>query len=767
MVLMAGKKTKQTNQQNRRRDAARDEESYDRLGFFESIKKETLRGVLGVTLFVVAIILTLAAMGLAGVAGDKLFSGVTWVVGIGFYLVPVMLIAWALTFFKREEEAGLQPVRTTGGVLGFLSVLGTLGVLTPEHAGALGNGIAYPLVKYLDNIAALIVLAGLIIISLLLLFDSELWVLLGRKFLGLFRAPNVSNGEDGGTDVLPDASSGTDANESPYYEAHTEDGTNDDTEVDGEETYEPPVARVARARVDARSRKDTFVLPSTYNPPPLSLLEGDRGTAQTDGDTKVKANTIQKTLQNFNISVNMDETTVGPSVTQYTLKPAAGVKLNKITSLQPNLELALAASPIRIEAPIPGRSVVGIEVPNTSKRTVGLGGLLSSPEFTEESVPLFIALGKDIAGNAHFANIGKMPHLLVAGTTGVGKSVMIHSIITALLYRNGPERLRLILVDPKHVELTKYNGIPHLLTPVITDAKKCIAALTWAGKEMDKRYKVLEEHGAVGIDEYHADVLAPAYTRAHTQGDDIDADAELSEPMPHIMIVIDELSDIMSAHPRELEGAIVRLAQKSRAVGIHLVLSTQRPSAQVITGLIKANIPTRIALKVTSLLESRIILDQGGAEELLGAGDMLYLSPDMAKPRRLQAPFLTTGEVKEVVKYLKQHNEPQLDTPLEFPDDASGAGGSGVGGDGGERDALYVEIRDFVLATRRASTSLLQRKFNIGYGRAARIMDFLEEDGIIAPSDGSNRPRTVLSGGNTFDAGHDAPSANDDERGYA
>jgi S-DNA-T family DNA segregation ATPase FtsK/SpoIIIE len=481
----------------------------------------------------------------------------------------------------------------------------------------------------------------------------------------------------------------------------------------------------------------------------------DRNKANA-GDTKARANLIRRTLQHFKIPVEMDEITVGPSVTRYALKPAEGVKLSKIVALQSNLELALAASPIRIEAPIPGKSLVGIEVPNASKSTVGLAGLIASPEFSEETTPLFVTLGKDIAGTAHYGNVGKMPHLLVAGTTGSGKSVMIHSLITSLIYRNGPERLKFIMVDPKRVELTLYNEIPHLLTPVITDAKKCILALRWAVKEMERRYNILQQHKVQELGSYHAEVLAPALAHVEqlkNRGKDIEG-IEVPEPLAHIVIFIDELADIMTAYPKELEAVIVRLAQMSRAVGIHLVLSTQRPSANVITGLIKANIPSRIALKVSSLLESRIILDTPGAEKLLGQGDMLYLSGDMAKPRRIQSPFLTTAEVKKVVAFLIQNNGSSLGDIDLSSGDQGGSGGSSSGTsfsldeDGGdELDELYEEVREFIMKERRASTSLIQRRFKVGYGRAARIMDQLEQRGVIAGSDGTNRPREVIGAG--------------------
>lgn len=474
-----------------------------------------------------------------------------------------------------------------------------------------------------------------------------------------------------------------------------------------------------------------------YKAPPLSILGEDKGKPGV-GDIKANANIIKRTFQNFGISVEMDEVSVGPTVTRYAMKPAEGVRLSKILSLQNNLELALAAHPVRIEAPIPGKSLVGIEVPNAAKATVGLGGVMSAPEWSASQKPLLSAVGRDITGTPHYMNVAKMPHGLIAGATGSGKSVAIHAVITSLLYRNGPNQLRFIMIDPKRVELTLYNGIPHLLTPVITDPKKAIMALKWAAKEMDRRYNILESEQVRDIESYHKTVYEPAKKKG---GD------ELPEAMPYIVLVIDELADIMQTYPRELEAGIVRLAQMSRAVGIHLILSTQRPSVNVITGLIKANVPTRLALQVASQIDSRTILDMGGAESLLGAGDMLYMSADMQKPVRIQTAFISEGEVKKVVSYIKQNNAGSLGS-LDLggapsstePNDAIMLGGA----DDDVDDDMYMEAKAAVEEAGRASTSYLQRKLRIGYSRAARLMDLLEEKGVIGPADGS-RPRDVLS----------------------
>ncbi|MEZ4200573.1 MAG: DNA translocase FtsK [Candidatus Paceibacterota bacterium] len=492
-----------------------------------------------------------------------------------------------------------------------------------------------------------------------------------------------------------------------------------------------------------------------YAPPPLSLLQKDKGKGKS-GDVKANANIIKRTLKNFNIDVEMDEVSIGPSVTRYALKPAEGVRISKIVSLQNNLEMGLAASPIRIEAPIPGKSLVGIEVPNTQKSQVGLASLLSQAEYTDSPKPLLVALGRDITGKPHFANVAKMPHALIAGTTGSGKSVTIHTLVTSLLFRNSPEQLRFIMVDPKRVELTLYNDIPHLLTPVITEPKKAILALKWAIKEMERRYDVLQAEKVRDISSYHENIYRPAKEDADDSGDEEVED--MPEPMPYIVIIIDELADLMSTYPRELEASIVRLAQMSRAVGIHLVLSTQRPSVNVITGLIKANVPSRIALQVASQVDSRTILDQVGAEKLLGQGDTLFLSGELAKPVRLQSAFISEDELKKVVNYLKKqadaHELDSINLDGGNGEDHNPDAFFGAVVDDEEEDDLYEEARQAVIDAGKASTSYLQRKLRVGYSRAARLMDILEERGVIGPQDGA-KPREILAGGDGGDIDED------------
>lgn len=750
---------KTKNTEKRRGNKHEEDDEFDKkVHFWNTVHPSTIRGIAGVALFVSALLLLLSALGMAGVFGGTIYRWLYYVFGVGYYVLPILLTGWAWSLFHTDTlEATLRPVRATGAVLFLVSLLAIVGLLSDGYAGLLGELVAKPMKLYLELIASLVILAGLLIVSLLLLFDSELWVLIWRKCVGLFKKKDAEDPNfDETVPLTVDELDEIRTPESTDIVPTITQPVHGDTEETLEEfELDDEISVDIISTKNTRKKKAPFVPHTEYIAPPIALLDTDKGKPNA-GDTKARANIIKKTLQHFKIPVEMGDIIPGPTVTQYSLKPAAGVRLNKIVSLQSNLELALAASPIRIEAPIPGRSVVGIEVPNMSKSTVGIGGLLASPEFIEEPTPLFVALGKDIAGAHHYGDIGKMPHLLVAGTTGSGKSVMIHSIVASLLYRNSPERMRLILVDPKRVELTLYDGIPHLLTPVVTDAKKCILTLKWAAKEMDKRYDILRENKVQSIGGYHEEVLTPAlatFERMEAKGKDMTG-FEMPDPMPHIVIIIDELADIMTSYPRELEGAIVRLAQMSRAVGIHLILSTQRPSKEVITGLIKANIPTRIALKVSSLLESRIILDQSGAEKLLGKGDMLYLAGDMAKPRRLQSPFLTTSEVKKITLFLKENNAKTLDEVIDIGSEhAISTGGNSASGIDFEEemssdalDEMYEEVRAYVIAEQKCSTSLIQRRFRMGYGRAARILDQLEERGVIARSEEPNRPPKVLIG---------------------
>lgn len=457
--------------------------------------------------------------------------------------------------------------------------------------------------------------------------------------------------------------------------------------------------------------------------PPLDLLSSDSSQKADRGDVKKIAADIERTLQSFNIGAKVVEVNLGPAVTQYALQVPMGIKVSKITSLSNDLALNTEAptGQIRIEAPIPGRNLIGVEIPNRSLEVVTLRTMLSSDAMKKHKSKLAVSLGLDVSGNPLVADLGKMPHVLVAGTTGSGKSVLINSFIASLLFRATPDELRLIMIDPKRVELTGFNGIPHLMTPVIVEVDQILASLKWAMGEMDRRYKTFAEQGVRNIDSYN----------------------ELAgfQRLPYIVILIDELADLMAYAPVEVEDAIARLAQMARATGIHLVVSTQRPSVDVITGLIKANIPCRIAFNVSSMIDSRVIIDMPGAEKLLGRGDMLFIPPDQAKPTRIQGAFVSEKEVRKLVDFLKAENPPVEYTQevLAVPLVTKG----GHGGADGARDVLFEEAVRIVCQYDRASASLLQRRLSIGYSRAAKIIDQLEESGLIGRADGS-KPRDVL-----------------------
>ncbi len=693
------------------------------------LKDETRYSIWGVVVLLFGLIIFLSIFRLAGVAGNFIYSLLSSLFGFGYYILPILLVIVGISFMKgdKPQVAKLHAVTSATALLSALAILniasnGAGPSNDISFSGYFGSIVAWPFVKLFGIYAGILILGTLLIISLIALFDKRpnlmwLWQKIFNFFKFIIKKPKFSMGK---TDGLP-------------YDEEVLDQTEEKVEpqpvVQGVESH---IEEVGADNIDeieesfpARKKFKT-----TYVAPALSLLEKDKGKPNV-GDLKGNMNIIQRTLLNFGISVEMDEVTIGPTVTRYALKPAQGVKLSRIVGLQNDLSLALAAHPIRIEAPIPGKSLVGIEIPNKVKSIVGLATLLDDEKFRNSPKPLTVALGRALSGKAVFGNLAKMPHMLVAGATGSGKSVTIHSIITSLLYRNGPEDLRMIMVDPKRVELTLYNKIPHLLTPVITDPKKTILALKWAAREMDRRYDILEAESVRDIESYHSNIYG-------------NGKKEEAERMPYIVIVIDELADIMQAYPRELESAIVRLAQMSRAVGIHLILSTQRPSVNVITGLIKANVPSRVALQVSSQIDSRTILDAGGAEKLLGAGDMLYISGEMSQPERLQSAFISEEEVKKVVEYLRREYEDELPDTIELS--GSVERGTNLFGDsieGGDEDDLYEDARMTVMEAGKASTSYLQRKLGVGYARAAKLIDMLEERGVIGPGNGA-KPRDVL-----------------------
>ncbi|MFA6353829.1 MAG: DNA translocase FtsK 4TM domain-containing protein [Candidatus Paceibacterota bacterium] len=704
------------------------------------LKAHTKHGIIAVIFFVLALFFLMSYANVAGKAGVFLYDFSKMMLGtIGYFILPTLFILLGYSFIKSEVP-DIGWTRTISGILFLLSSLGIIeiaGGIDNQAGGLLGKILSTPFVSLFDIYASLVLLGAILIISILMMLDVKPnFAPLFTKIWSFFRKKKS----------LENAQETLNEDEIKEVEKSIPEEEEEEKETTGEKVKKAlgfnKTKEEEEEEMPIRKRKSGL---GSYVPPPLSLLEEDKGKPNT-GDIKANANIIKRTLANFGIEVEMDEITIGPTVTRYALKPAEGVKLSRIVGLQNDLALSLAAHPIRIEAPIPGKSLVGIEIPNKSKSIVGLATLLSDDKFQNSPKPLTTALGRSISGKAVFGNLAKMPHILVAGTTGSGKSVTIHSMITSLLYRNGPDDLKLILIDPKRVELTLYNNIPHLLTPVITEAKKTILALKWAAKEMDRRYDILEAESVRDIESYHSNVFNknPKKKRTNSVGEEEEINADR---MPYVVIIIDELADIMSTYPRELESAIVRLAQMSRAVGIHLILSTQRPEVNIITGLIKANIPARVALKVSSQVDSRTILDAGGAEKLLGAGDMLYSSGE-AQPERLQSAFISESEVKKVVKYLADAYEDEVSEEItltagSISADKSIFESSLEDDNDNDDDEMYEEARICVMEAGKASTSYLQRKLKLGYARAARLMDRLEERGVIGPGDGA-KPREVL-----------------------
>ena len=682
------------------------------------LQEDTMSWIFAVSFFVLFIIFILAPLEMAGGVGNKTYDILKILFGLGYFLLPTLSILLSISFAKSIKHS-FGTTKVIGSALFFLSSLALLDLTFINKGGVVGDVLHRPLVKFFDVYVTSVILGALAIIGVMIIFDTAINF---STILDTFKKKKIEGEEE--------------------EEKKIKVSDNTESDKDNSKIKASPIMLAKKNEPQPEDGREfdfrkNIISFKEFNPPPISLLERDKGKPEV-GDIKANSNIIKRTMQNFGIIVDMDEISIGPSVTRYALKPAEGVKLSRILGLQNNLELALAAHPVRIEAPIPGKSLVGIEIPNTVKTMVGLGSLLSQPEYTNAGKALTLALGKSISGNSVFANLAKMPHLLIAGATGSGKSVTIHTIINSLLFRNSPENLKFIMIDPKRVELTQYNKIPHLLTPVITNAKKVIMSLKWAAKEMDRRYDILETSKVRDIESYHKNILSPAVEAFKKT-----KEGEVPDLMPYIVIVIDELADIMQAYPRELEAAVIRLAQMSRAVGIHLILSTQRPSVNIITGLIKANIPARIALQVASQFDSRTILDTAGAEKLLGAGDMLYTSGEMSKPIRLQSAFISEGEVKKVVDYFIKNTEEEPSTEIDMEaDHTKNVIFDSMAGDEAEDD-LYEEAKEIVVKANKASTSYLQRKLRIGYARAARLIDILEEKGVVSEGDGA-KPREVL-----------------------
>ncbi|MEK7516718.1 MAG: DNA translocase FtsK 4TM domain-containing protein [Patescibacteria group bacterium] len=672
------------------------------------LRSETRRSVIVVFLFTIGAFILLSEFELAGSVGEIVKNGLAALFGSTRVLVAIALIAAGLSLFNAGGRPHISP-KFFGTILGFLALQGLLHLTYAEWqipgsgGGYLGFAVGFPFAQLAGPWAALLILSAIVVAAALVATNSSLSRLIGflrPLFAALALIRLRSHQKEKKAEELDDAREPASAAPAPAPNPEFQ------------------------TRTLGIPQDQTSVLPRTIpkikrgNLPPLDLLDA-KTSKPNAGDIRANQLIIERTLEQFGIPVEMGAVSVGPTITQYTLKPSEGIKLARITALSNDLALSLAAHPIRIEAPIPGKALVGIEVPNKTIATVRLRELLDTQSFVERKMQLPMALGKDVAGTPWIVDLGKMPHLLVAGATGSGKTVSLNSIIISLLYANTAADLRFIMVDPKRVELPVYNKIPHLLTPVVTDIPKTISAFKWAIREMERRFELLSKLGCRDIGSWNR---------------------VAEEKLPYIAIIVDELADLMVAAASAIEPSIIRLAQMSRAVGIHLILATQRPSVDVLTGLIKANITSRVAFAVASAIDSRTILDTSGAEKLLGRGDMLYVSAELSKPKRLQGAFVAEEEIQRVVDFYAREGEPVFVNEITNREPLESGSMDAFEGEG---DPLIPEAIHVIVRAGKASASLLQRRLKVGYARAARLLDLLEEQRIIGPGEGA-KPREIL-----------------------
>ena len=689
----------------------KDKQNKKKPSLLHSVTKKWIKAIL---MFLVAIITTLAFLDKAGVAGKwgvmilKLLLGDSKIT-----IVTIILSLFTAGFIFLKSYKKVKFLAIILAIV--ITAAGVSGISANQGLNKIQIGLIGWLAKLLVNLFGLLV--SNIIFSAIILIGLFI-------FLQFIWQDHPKEKEEKKPVVVPKS---TDA---PNFKISV---------VEGEKPNGKPLTpklSLFKKIEDLKEKTPAVAVLSAVNKgkyflPPIDLLNKNE-TVPTSGNIKENSLIIKKTLENFGIPVEMAEVNVGPAVTQYAFKPAEGVKLSKITTLSNNLALALAAHPIRIEAPIPGKSLVGIEVPNKVRATVVLRNLIIDSKYQNDPTNLLIALGKDVGGNPVYTDLAEMPHMLVAGATGTGKTIFLNSLILSLLYKSTPETLRIIMVDPKRVEFQNYNDIPHLLCPVIYDAPKTINALQWLAREMERRFEVFSEVHSRNIKSYNVN---KSVVTAGSQ-------------LPYIVLIVDELADLMAAKGKELEAGIVRLAQMARATGIHLVLATQRPSVEVITGLIKANISSRISFQVASQIDSRTVIDTSGAEKLLGAGDMLFLSSKSSKITRIQGPYISEKEVKKVTDWsadqAKSIEEPQALLFQSLKDTLEAQQSDEKGGETffGDDDPLFEDVKRIVLETQKASASFLQRRLRIGYSRAARLIDMLENKGIVGPADGA-KPREV------------------------
>jgi putative DNA translocase len=699
-----------------------------------------------VLLVVLSLLLVVAWFGVGGPVLEWLHKATLSMLGYAMYGLPVLLIYIAVEIFRAENNR-LPLAMKLAAILEVVWLSGLFGLLKtptrPNAGGFIGDTANRAMSAMVDpGIAALIYVVLIVITALFITQTSPFTVI--KKVAEAFKRDHSE--EDNNAAVMKKAAREDAASAKSSSDIKLNAGVPTVDPVTPKDKKASPLSSLRGSVARDKAAEEQAALVAAHDPnwqaPSLDLLEKKQSPADA-GDIRQNAQIIHDTLAEFNIDVEMEDANIGPKVTQYTLRPPSGVKLTRITALETNIALNLAAQSLRIEAPIPGQKAVGIEVPNRRAADVRLYGVLDSKQWKHAREPLSFAIGKDISGEAVVGELNKMPHMLIAGQTGSGKSVMINTLLTSLLYRNSPSDMKLILVDPKQVEMAPYEDIPHLLTPVITEPEKTISALKWAVNEMERRYKLLAAEKIRDIKGYNQ--------RLATRAKKIpvaDADGNIQQhedgAMPYIVIVIDELADLMMVAARDVEALIVRLAQKARAVGIHLVLATQRPSVDVITGLIKANVPARIGFTVASQVDSRTILDQIGAEKLLGQGDMLLYTPSMSKPKRIQGAWVTDDEVNKITDHLRMQSAPQYnDEVVAQPVQLNGKGGIAVDFSGNSEDEAFMDAVRVVIEGGKASTSYLQRRLRIGYGKAARLIEEMEERGIVGPANGS-KARDVL-----------------------
>lgn len=684
------------------------------------LSDEVKHSVLAIIMIAVGAIMLLAVFGLAGGVGNWADDQMAWALGVSRVIVPVLLMIMGASVVMKESK--LVSARGLLALLFF--VLGLNGMLNllfaadpndklavAKAGGAVGLLTSSWLVGAMGFWVALIIAGSIFIVSFMVLFNTSVLTILGAP-LRFLKGPTSEEGDD--NDEVED---GADEEVEGVAEEEVEE-VNEDEEAEAA-PVSGKLGKLAAAFMN-KPEEEQIMTSSVQRKieVPLDLLDDKRADGKA-GDIERNQEIIAKTLEQFGIIVEMSEVRVGPTVAQYSFRPAQGVKLARVVALQNDLALALAAHPIRIEAPIPGKALVGVEVPNITVARVGLREGMESKEFAKRKSDFTVPLGKDISGGTPLLQVERAPHMLVAGATGSGKSVCLNGIIISLLYQNGPDELKFIMVDPKRVELGVYAGIPHLLVPPIVKADEAVNALKWAVREMERRLDYLSKFGARDIDSYNA---------------------KSKERMPRIIIVIDELADLMIQNKREVEAVIVRIAQMARAAGIHLILATQRPSVDVITGTIKANIPTRLAFAVASQVDSKTILDTAGADKLLGRGDMLMSTPELSKPRRVQGAYVSDTEIEKVVAFLKKESAP--DYNYQITEGGNGnSGGSAFNTD--DADPLLEDAIKIAIDAGRVSTSFLQRRMKIGYSRAARIVDLMQEMGVVGGADGA-KPREVL-----------------------